>query len=223
MITPTDFERAVGYVKRADCRSFATLDATAKMLGVRKFDVMTYLEQNPKLVVCSEHHDSTQVVKPSYRPFDGKRIGRHYETRITKRYGLCIDDAFASVEENPFNDEWLEKTMRQYEKTVWISAWDNYGQIEGHYLAEDARPSSLPSGEVFKDHRKNTFLWRNTAEKLAQCKALGATFKKTFYFGGLGDCSSHEVRYAVDAEGVKKLEAAGWTVIGKWQSKTEQE
>ena len=36
MITPTDFERAVGYVKRADCRSFATLDATAKMLGVMR-------------------------------------------------------------------------------------------------------------------------------------------------------------------------------------------
>ena len=118
------------------------------------------------------------------------------------------------MKDNPFNDEWLEKTMRQYEKTVWISAWDNYGQIEGHYLAEDARPSSLSSEKVFKDHRNNTFLWRNTAQKLAQCEALGATFRKT--------CYSHEVRYAIDAEGVKKLEAAGWTVVGKWQSKTEQ-
>lgn len=86
-ISSEDFTKAVEYVKKAECHPFATLDATAKMLGVRKFDVMAYIEKNPKLVVCS----------------------------------------------------------------------------------------------------------------------------------------SHDVRYAIDAEGVKKLETAGWTVVGKWQSKKEQE
>ena len=206
-----EFVRAVGFVKKADCRGFATIDATAKMLSVRKFDVMTYIEENPLLVRCTEHTDYKVVSVPLRNPFNGKTVGRTTEMRVAKRYGLCIDEAFCHVEDNPWNPEWLERQIRLNEKTVYATAFDNYGEIQGHYLSED-----LPSDKLFEDNRKNVWLWRNTRAKLEAARALGATRETTFWFGGAFDATRRVKPFAIDSEGVCLLENNGWTVVGKW-------
>ena len=220
MRKPIDIERfikAFGFVKQETGRHFATIGEIARMLGVPKYDVMQFTADNAPLLHLDMRTEYKETLVRDRNPFTGKTLpSSHYESRVSKRYGLCVFEAYPSREENPWQAEWLHRQIHLNEKTVYISEWDNYGQIEGHYLAEDTRPSDLPDGKIYEDNRKNTFLWRNTYAKLAQCEALGATFKKTFYFGGFGDCSSHEVRHAIDAEGVKKLEAAGWTIAGKW-------
>lgn len=197
MISTKSFTQAFEFAKQADCRNFATIQSMCRMLGCKPFSVMEYLNANPRLVHCEE------------------RFTKGGQKSL-KSLGLCICEAYESVEQNPWEPEWLEWAKEHYKKTVWVSEWNNYGVIEGYFLAIDRRPDNLTEKEIFADNRKNKFLWGNTPEKLETCRALGATKQATFYIGGMGDCTSHDIPYAIISEGIKLLEKKGWTVMDKW-------
>lgn len=197
LISIESFNKAFNFAKQADCRDFATIQSMCRMLGCKPFAVMEYINTYPQLVHCEERFEN--------RPKGGK-----------KSLGLCVCGAYTSAEQNPWEPEWLKWAKKHYRKTVWVSEWNNYGVIEGHYLAEDTRPKNLREGEIYIDNRKNEFIWRNTHEKLEACKALGATKETKFFIGGYGDCSENNIPYAIASEGIKILEENGWNVIDKW-------
>jgi len=211
MIEIKEFTQAVKYTKNADCTTYATIPSLTKMLGCRRIEVMQYLEDHPDLVHTEERFRSKTVNEKTYPP-----VGKPYNIKVAARgasLGLCIIDAYERPELNPWNELWLKETIKKYSKTVWVSEWSNYGQIEGLFLARTSRPSSLKENELYKDNRRNDFLWKNTEEKLEAAKTLGATFETTYYIGGFGDCSQHKIPYGINQKGIQMLRDNRWTVI----------
>lgn len=213
MIKTEEFAKGVEYAKKAGCLPYATIPALSKMLGRKNFEVMEYLEEHPDLVHTEERFaPKTITVTDRFPGSTFKPIKRQVQTK-GKSLGLCIIEAYRSKEENPWTEEWLKKTIRKYEKTIWVAEWDNYGLIEGLYLPRTNRSTELKENELFKDNHRNDFLWKNTPEKLEAAKALGATFETTYYIGGFGDCSNHHIEYAIESKGIQILKDNGWTVI----------
>ena len=207
-ITIEDFVTAVRLVKKDTCQSYATTQAIARMLGAKKMDVLLFMEENPRLLHVSEHF------KPKYVKV---RIGGETWTQERRgaSLGLCVDEAYATPEENPWNPEWLAGARQRYAKTLWLSNVNNYDQIIGRCFNEDMRPSGKPDGFVFDDNRENTWLWRNTKEKLEAAKALGACAPYTFWKGGFSDSYKDERPYAVSAKGLSILKDNGYNIIAE--------
>ena len=90
---------------------------------------------------------------------------------------------------------------------------NNYGEILGTCCVEDKKPSSLPYDSQYKDHRRNTWLWRNTREKLEAAKATGGLVTKSFCMGGFGDSYMREEPYSLTSESRRILEEKGWTIL----------
>jgi len=213
-ITPEDVATAVRLVKKETCRGFATVFETAKMLGVRKMDVLLYMEQHPKLFHAEERFRQKHV-KVTVNGFGALRGRRWKEDRVVDgaSLGLCLIEAYTTPEDNPWNAEWLAAAQERFAKTLWLSEVNNYGDILGHCFIEDRRPSSLPPEKVYADNRRNDWLWRNTREKLEAAKALGGCAEKSYIMGGFGDSYHRNEPYGVTAESKAILEADGWTII----------
>lgn len=214
-ITIEDLITAVRLVKTDTCQNFATTDAIARMLAVRKMDVLLFLEQNPKLVHTEEKFRPKTVSVTAYG--HGVLAGKKWRTKEVVNgasLGLCVTDAYATPEDNPWNGEWLEAAKARYAKTLWLSKADNYGEIVGHYFAEDRKPSNLSHDQVYADNRRNEWLWRNTHEKLEAAKSIGGCFDTSFVFGGFGDACERKFSYGVSGDSLDVLKKGGWTVIG---------
>ncbi len=205
---------AVRLVKKETCRSFATIAETAKMLGVRKIDVLLYMEQYPKLF-HAEQRFRQKHVKETVHGFGALRGQKWKEDRIVNgaSLGLCFIEAYTTLEDNPWNREWLDAAMERFAKTLWLSEVNNYGEILGHYFREDKRPLSIPSDHAYADNRRNEWLWRNTREKLEAAKALGGCKEQSYIMGGFGDSYRCNESYGVTTESLALLKAAGWTII----------
>jgi len=210
-ITIEDLVTAVRLVKKDTCEDYATTAAVAKMLGVRKMDVLLLLEDNARLVRL-EQRFRQKVRRRAYK-VGGKTF--HGEAVVNgASLGLCIIGAWTAVEDNPWNPEWLEAAKRLLAKTLWLSEVNNYGEILGHCFHEDKRPSDIPSDHLFADNRRNDWLWRNTPEKLKAAKALGGCSEHTFIKGGFGDSYSCVEPYAATQKELDILRENGWTIIG---------
>lgn len=116
--------------------------------------------------------------------------------------GACLFDVYLLPEDNPKTEEWLQKQIVEKAKYIYISEFNNYGCIEGYFVVIDKEDSS---------NKNKEWLWRNTEQKVKAIESLGVTHKRTFYFGGYGDCIEHPVEYAISSDGLQKLKQAGWT------------
>ena len=217
-ISPKEFAHAVAMTKKAEVKGYATLPALKKMLGCRPLDIMDFIEEHPDLV-HTEPRCETKIVKVRM-PLPG--TGRSYwstEARDGKSLGLCIIDAYECAEDNPWTEAGLQKLITTHTKTVWASKVDNYGEILGEVLREDTIPKDsygrleYPDGKRPADARKAEWLWRNTHEKLETLKSLGAVKNHKYWMGGVGDAYSRDEPFSLSAEGIKILEANGWTLI----------
>lgn len=219
-ITPKEFAHAVEMTKKAECMPYATLPALKRMLACRPLDIMDFMEQHPDLV-HAEQRSETKLVKVKI-PMPG--TGRSYwstETRDGKNLGLCVIEAFETPEDNPWTEAGLQKLIEENSKTVWASDVNDYGQILGEVLREDTIPKDsygrleYPDGKRPADARRAPWLWRNTKEKLEALKKIDAVSEKTFWMGGFGDSYSRKEPYSLSDEGIKILEAEGWTLKRK--------
>ena len=213
-LTPEDVATAVRLVKKETCRGFATVADTAKMLGVRKMDVLLYMEQYPKLFHAEQRH-RVKHVKVTVHGWGALRGQKWKEDRVVDgaSLGLCFIEAYTTPEDNPWNPEWLVAAKEKYTKTLWLTGVNNYGDILGYCFTEDKRPSSLQEGQVYADNRQNPWLWRNTHEKLEAAKALGGCKEKSYIMGSFGDSYHRNEPYGVTAESRAILESAGWTLL----------
>lgn len=190
--------------KRFELLKAATLQDTiliadlAKELKERITEVMSFVMDNPKLFVTKEVW--TYKSKSYTDPYCGK-VTRTIKDKLK---GLGISNVYLSPEDNPFIEEGALKKQIDFEKTIWISYWDNYGTREGMYVNVD----NLDENDKFRKH-----LWRNTVEKINNLKEIGILYKTQFFIGGWGDCTTHNIETAINSDGINKLKELGWKVI----------
>lgn len=187
--------------KMATKQNVVAITDLAKELKVRVTDLMEFINDNPKLFITEECWSYKNKTEYSYV------FGHKCKNTIRvkdKCKGLGLTNVYLTAEENYTTNEWLIKKIEDNEKTIWVSAWDNYGTIEGYYVRGDYED---------KNDKYNSFLWRNTASKINELKELGILYDTTFYIGGFGDCTEHKSSTAINKEGMKKAEELGWTII----------
>ena len=213
-ITPQDLAEAVRLVQKDKCRDFATTAEVAAMLGVRKMDILSFIDLHPELVHAEERFREKKV-KTRVGGWGALRGRTWTEERTVNgaSLGLCIIGAYAAVEDNPWQNEWLAAARQRFAKTLWSVPVDNYGEILGTCCIEDKKPSSLPYDRQYRDHRRNTWLWRNTKEKLEAAKAAGGLVTESFCMGGFGDSYIREEPYSLTSESRRILEEKGWTIL----------
>ena len=85
----TEIKRIVNLIQKIECKNYAVLTDTAKELGVKKTELMQFIEDNNKLFKISE---------------------------VNGVKGLTISNVYLKPEDNPETDEWIEKKKKEWEK-----------------------------------------------------------------------------------------------------------
>lgn len=128
---------------------------------------------------------------------------------VRKKQVLSIIEVYTSLEEVPGSDEWRAKKIKENEKVLALSHYDNYGHISGHYL----EPSK---GEA------SHFL--NTADKLVQITQRFTLAPAGYYLGGFGDCSFIQPKGGVVINKTQReeLKKDGWILLNEVECKDEK-
>lgn len=119
--------RVVNLLKQVNNQFSALVAETAKEMGVKKTDLMEFINVNSRL----------------FRLENDKK-------------GLRIKTAYPSVSDNPYNQEWLERKKKEYAKTLYVRQWNCYGQLEDFYVGTDASSVNDKSYEDKKYLWRNT-------------------------------------------------------------------
>lgn len=119
--------RVVNLLKQVNNQFSALVAETAKEMGVKKTDLMEFINVNSRL----------------FRLENDKK-------------GLRIKTAYPSVSDNPYNPEWLERKQKEYAKTLYVRQWNCYGQLENFYVGTDASSVNDKSYEDKKYLWRNT-------------------------------------------------------------------
>jgi hypothetical protein len=196
MITIEEIQTGVNLLKKANCKSYVTLNEISKELHIRKIDLMLFIENNPKLFNISERW------VPKTKTVIENRFGAKFKTSIQvrgKHLGLCIDAAYIHAHENYLTDEWLEKAIIEKVKYLHITEANNYGSITGYYIEIDEN----------KDSDFREYAWRNTIKKIESIKEY--FHEGCFFVGGYGDSYSYVKKYSISFENIRILKELGWT------------
>ena len=86
-----DVIEIVRLVKKVNCQHYALVTETARELGVKKTDLMLYIEQNPKL----------------------------FKVKETKR-GLAIEEAYSAADLNPATEEWIARMKKEWDRKLHV-------------------------------------------------------------------------------------------------------
>lgn len=104
-------------IQRVDCHSYATITDVAKEMGVKKTQVMMFIEQNPKLFKIAEI------------------------TKGNKSLGLAILAVYLEADQNPDTQEWLDRKTREWDHKIHVGEMTYYGQHEFWYFPEEVSKS----------------------------------------------------------------------------------
>lgn len=170
--------RITGLLKKVNCQKFALISEIAKEMGVKKTALMQYIEDNPKLFRLNEVKDGKGNVK-----------------------GLAVECAYQTAVENPWTDEWVEAKKKEWERKVFVSEMNYYGQHEFWYIGTDREDGWFRAG-----------LWRNTPEKIQGLVDAGLVKEAESCYGGFGDCS-HWKGLLLTSTVENALKDAGWELV----------
>ena len=171
----------VSLLKKVNCENYALVSEVAKEMGVKKTNLMQFIDDNPKLF---------KVV-----PY----IGGITNNQKSKNHGLVIKAVFLTPEENPETEEWLAKQKADWEKKLHVYEQTYYGQHEFWCFPEE-----------YEQDSRRYHLWRNTPEKFQELVEKGILKKTSQWYGGLGDSHQRDV-YLCNDDILQKLADAGWT------------
>lgn len=104
-------------IQRVDCHSYATITDVAKEMGVKKTQVMMFIEQNPKLFKIAEI------------------------TKGNKSLGLAILVVYLEADQNPDTQEWLDRKTREWDHKLHVGEMTYYGQHEFWMFPEEMSKS----------------------------------------------------------------------------------
>ena len=182
-----EIKRRVDLLKMANNKKYCLIPELAKELKVSKTDLMQFVIDNPKLF----HTDNQWTYKV---------MRRSQQITTDRSLGLGIEGVYLSPEDNFRTEEWLQRQIIDKAKYIHVSEFDYYG-VQGYFIKIDKEG----------DSKYREWFWRNTKSKIDEIQILGVLHKKTFYAGGIGDCSAHPVDYAISPDGLDELIRAGWT------------
>lgn len=182
-------------LKQANCEDYVPLAELARELKSTKTELMSLINRHPGLFV-------TKV--PNQKTTNGRNPG------------LLIYDAFTTPEDNYTTPQFLERMREKNRMTVHVTEHGSYGQVQGYYACLDKkyRDDMGHQAPDSPDHRKNTHLWRNTAEKLARLDATGHA--RRGYFWDLTEGRSQMwFDHVLTVDDLRALKTEGWTFTGK--------
>ena len=104
-------------IQRVDCHSYATITDVTKEMGVKKTQVMMFIEQNPKLFKIAEI------------------------TKGNKSLGLAILVVYLEADQNPDTQEWLDRKTREWDHKIHVDEMTYYGRHEFWYFPEEMSKS----------------------------------------------------------------------------------
>lgn len=197
-----EIKRRVELLQKVTQKRIVLITDVAKELKVRATDLMIFIQDNPGLF----HTDQVWTYKKeSY--YEHTPFGKYKTSRTVKDKckGLGIEEVYLDANENFRTDEFIARMQKEKAKTIWVSDWNNYGTIEGHYVEPDKED---PKDE----HRYH--LWRNTGRKIRELQRLGILTEDTFYHGGAFDCNEYKKDTAITPVAAERARSLGWTVVG---------
>lgn len=197
-----EIKRRVELLKQVTQKRTVLITDVAKELKVRSTDLMIFIQDNPGFFHTEQVWTYKNESYYEHTPFGKYKTSRSVQDKCK---GLGITEVFLRPEENFRTDEFVALMQREKAKTIWVSEWNNYGTIEGHYVKPDKED---PKDE----HRYH--LWRNTEKKLKALKKLGILYDDTFYIGGAFDSTEHKQEYAISQKMADKARSLGWKIIG---------
>lgn len=186
----------VRLLKKANNANYVTIAELAKELKTTKVKLMSFIEDNPKLIVTEARwQPKTKMVT---EVFLGKKTEREKQVK-GKPLGLCVVEVYLNADQNRRTIEWVGRMRRENEKFLYINTADNYGHIMGYYIVMDTEANSTHS----------EYLWRNTKEKL---DSISEYFKEgSFIYGGFGDSHTQKYKRVISEKDINKLKEKGWT------------
>ena len=104
-------------IQRVDCHNYVTITDVAKEMGVKKTQVMMFIEQNPKLFKIAEI------------------------SKGNKSLGLAILVVYLEADQNPDTQEWLDRKTREWNHKIHVGEMTYYGQHEFWYFPEEMSES----------------------------------------------------------------------------------
>jgi len=178
------------------------IEKLAKELKVSKFELLGFIQDNPKLFYTENLFKEKKVRVPAYMMFNSK-IPAHYETEKSP-LGLFVSQVYMNSNQNYRTQEWLDETIKSNEKYLEVKEYDNYGYISGYYIQADLQHES----DIYRKH-----LWRNTEDKINKIKeGLKLETEAGYSYGGLGDSGYCKPGgWEITPEQIEHLKKLGWT------------
>jgi phage antirepressor YoqD-like protein len=172
--------------------------SVAKSLKISELKLMSFINENPKLF----HTDSMwsyKNVKVRNTMYGRNNSFVSTESVKNKNLGLGIHTVYLQASDNWRTDEWLVRMIAENTKYIHITESDNYGYIQGYYIAADE------PGE----RRAN--IWRNNAEKIEFLRRNGYLLSGGFVYGGFGDSYTSKHDNIITINAINELKSRGWT------------
>ncbi len=192
-----EIKTTVDLLKKSNCKRFVTLVELAKELRHSKTKVMQFLSEHERYFVLAERWE------PKEKTITRQMFGRKYKDTIQirgKHLGLCIENAYTSLDQNHHNIEWVNRMKFEKAKYIELSVANNYGYIMGYFVQIDKENKE-------DEYRKH--LWRNTPEKIAEIKP----YLKSggFIYGGFGDSYTNMHDNIITIDSINELKGKGYT------------
>ena len=116
-LTIPNVKEIVRLIQRVNCQNYALISEVAKEMGVKKTQVMMYIESNPKLFLLVE-------VKK------GDRV-----------QGLGIRTVYTDANQNPETEEWMKVKKVEWDHKLHVGGKYYYGQLEFWFFPEETSDS----------------------------------------------------------------------------------
>ena len=117
-LTIDEIRRIAYLIQKVECQSYSLITDTAKELGVKKTELMQYIEDNPKLFKLVEVTKKGNVV------------------------GLGIHTVYTDPVNNHVTEEWLAKKKEEWKNKIQVFGQYYYGVMEFYFIAVDSEKSN---------------------------------------------------------------------------------
>jgi hypothetical protein len=197
-MTIVDVKHAFDLMCQIENKRALLVKSVAKSLKVRELVLMEFINANPKLFHTAPLY-SYKNVKQRHSIAGRSTSYVTTESVRNKNLGLGIHEVYITAAANWRTDEWLTRMISEHAKYVHISESDNYGHIQGYYVAVDE------PGE------RRCHIWRNNPEKVEWLRRTGYLSSGYFTYGGFGDSYSTKHDNIIGINAINELKSRGWT------------
>lgn len=116
-ININNIKTVVRLAEKVNCQNHVLISEVAKEMGVKKTQLMLFIEENPKLFSLCEVKKGDKVL------------------------GLGIYTVYTDANQNPETEEWMKVQKSKWERKLHVGEWDYYGVREFLYFPREISDS----------------------------------------------------------------------------------